>query len=120
MKCSPLHPSFNLVKKIKNLMIPNDDYQLSHILHEANQVADGLVKHGHSLDVNCRIFQNLPLFLSVTFWVDNAGVIFLGVSDVCFSLFLLEGLPPFFHLKKDVMQNLTLYNRQQINNRYNR
>lgn len=76
MECSPLHPCFNLIQDIRCLMQPEDNFYLSHILREANQVADGLAKMGLSLEPISRIFENLPLFLSAAFCADNAGVIF--------------------------------------------
>jgi hypothetical protein len=47
----------NLVEDIHHIHNNDDEVTLSHLFREANLVADGLGKHGLSLDNNVNIFE---------------------------------------------------------------
>lgn len=40
-----------------------DYVKISHVVREANQVADSLAKFGLSLEVHSRIFMSIPVFI---------------------------------------------------------
>lgn len=74
--CSPLHPSFNLVKDIRDMMEEKSGWVLQHSLRETNHVADGFAKHGLGIDNGCRFFHSLPSFVGEAFKADYVGVCF--------------------------------------------
>lgn len=73
---SSIHPYFNLVKVINDLLEQLRSYSVEHTLRETNQVADGLAKFSLGLDNSCSIFTSIPSFVSVAFAADFNGVIF--------------------------------------------
>lgn len=75
MDCSPLHLTFNLIREIMASMEPAENFRICHVMREANQVADGLIKHSLSLESNFVTFDNLPLFMPTAFWTDFSGVL---------------------------------------------
>lgn len=75
-ECSTLHPCYNLVSNIKDLMGVEGHITLTHTYCEANQVADCFAKHGLGLMANCILFDCVPSFVSIAMLADNAGVVF--------------------------------------------
>lgn len=61
--CSSLHPCFQLIKEIHNLMRRFNECTISHTLKEANQVVDSFVKFGLTLTMCSRIFFIVFLLL---------------------------------------------------------
>lgn len=74
--CFPRHPCHALVYQIKQSLRDAPNIRISHVLREANQVADLLAKHGLSLDARCYVFDNLPPFISLPCLANNAFVAF--------------------------------------------
>lgn len=74
--CSPLHPCFNLVKNIWDMLDLQRRFSLKHIFREANQVADGFAKFSLKLDCNHTVFTSLLAFVSMAFAADCNGVIY--------------------------------------------
>lgn len=75
--CSSLHPFFNLVKNIQDLLVAAGEWSVSaHTLREGNQTADSFAKFGLSLSFCSRIFNSIPAFASDTVRADVAGIWF--------------------------------------------
>lgn len=74
--CSCLHPQYNLVNDIRDLMVLCRECQLTHALREFNQVVDGLAKCGLEHKEGDIIFECLPSFVSTAFNADCMGVCF--------------------------------------------
>lgn len=64
--CSSLYPSFNLVKKIQDLLRSEGDWTIVHTLREGNQVADSFAKFCLILVSCSRIFRSTPAFASLS------------------------------------------------------
>lgn len=71
--CSTLHPCFQLVKDIQDLMRCFHQCTISHTLREANQVAGAFAKFGLTITMCSRIFRCLPSFASCAFHADLIG-----------------------------------------------
>jgi len=52
-----------------------DYVKISHVVRGANQVADSLAKFGLSLEVPCRMFMSIPVFISnsLLVFIENVG-----------------------------------------------
>lgn len=74
--CTPRHPCYLLVQQITNLVGEAPNIKWSHVLQEANQVADRLAKRGLSLDFRYQIFDTLPSFLILPCLADRSLVSF--------------------------------------------
>lgn len=74
--CSNLHPCFQLVKEIQDLMCRINECTISHTLREANQVVDAFAKFGLTLTMCSRIFDCLPPFTSIPFHAGLIGSVF--------------------------------------------
>lgn len=74
--CSPLHPCYNLVKDIQELMAQLGECLLSRTFREENQVADGTAKFGMGAELGDIFFDRLPSFVSSAFAADCMGTFF--------------------------------------------
>lgn len=64
-KTTVYYPCHLLVQQITNFVGEAPNVRWSHVLREANQVADRLAKRDLSLDVRYQVFDTLPLFLTL-------------------------------------------------------
>lgn len=76
MGCSPLHPYHSIVHDIQMDLQRLRACYVTHVLREANQVADDFAKFGLSLDMCSRIFWRLPSFASLPVQADLTGTLF--------------------------------------------
>lgn len=61
--CLACHLCRPLVNEINKLLHDVDRAQVSHVIREANQVADRLANHGLSLEMTCKVFDVISDFL---------------------------------------------------------
>lgn len=82
--CSSQHPHFRLVGSIQTLPASCLETLTTHVLSEANQIADMFAKHGLYLHESNTIFYSLPTSVVDAFKAGFVGISFLEVSSFFF------------------------------------
>jgi hypothetical protein len=75
--CPLIHPLHIIVENIHQVHYHKNSVDWIYVLRESNQVADRLAKHGLCLNVEFRIFNVVPSFISLPLWADLACISFL-------------------------------------------
>nr|KYP30980.1 Retrovirus-related Pol polyprotein LINE-1 [Cajanus cajan] len=74
--CSREHPCYSLVNHIVRVAGEIQNLECSHILREANQVADRFAKHGFSLSEGVSVFTQPPGWVNLPLFADKSAVTF--------------------------------------------
>ena len=70
----PLHPLFSIIQSCNKLIYADWNCNVVHAFREGNNLADGLARMGHNLELGLHLFEEIPIGIKDIYEADLRGI----------------------------------------------